>query len=106
MEQINWKGEGSEDWTTEEMTIDKFLSYCPSPATTMIMANNAPDEHFTQSSIEFYRARFEAGEETYQPTLDFKYKNPFTGLPEHDGRHRAFVAREMGHTHIPVSIRR
>ena len=72
------------------MSPDKYLSFTP--------ALNLDDE--TQDNIEDLMNSMKQGREIDPPTLYLKGDR----VVDHDGRHRAYAAKELGITELPVLI--
>jgi len=89
---IIWRSKPYKPWARRlvHMSPTKFLSLCTKPPA------------WSKSSLAYIRARVKAKKSLETPFLDV---DPATGrVLDHEGRHRAIVAKEMGIRRIPVYI--
>jgi len=93
---------GLEWWHPED-----FLNALPAPSGDP--AVSAPEEHFSRASIEELRPKLAGGEDIDPLYLDIRScdidpKGETTHCMSHEGRHRAYVSRELGIEWVPVMV--
>lgn len=84
------------------MSPEEYLRKVPSLVDERLSASRMPDKYYVKSSLDYIKKQIERGEEVELPWVDYKRK--FRGNPDHDGRHRAKVAKDMGIKLIPVMV--
>lgn len=84
------------------MSPDEYLSKTPSTSSELISAARQNENDFSESSLKYLRSKAEKGEVFETPYLD--YTNMFRGWASHEGRHRAFLAKKLGMSKIPVVV--
>lgn len=84
------------------MSPDEFLRRSPSMVTAAAPASLQRKEHYSKSSLDYIRNVIRQGKPVEVPFLD--YTDMRAGWPTHDGRHRAFIAKEMHIPRVPVYV--
>lgn len=79
-----------------------FLNNTPHKRTRLLPASMMKEEDFNQSSLKYLREQVAQGKPLNIPYLGFK--NMDGAFPSHEGRHRSFLAQELGIDKIPVMI--
>jgi len=111
---INWDLEATERMIANQrsdliarasivwMSPDEFLSNCPAVGTTSRSAKDMLEWDYDSGSLNALRKRIENGQKMEILFLD--YSRMWHGFPSHEGRHRAFIAKQMGIEKIPVTV--
>jgi hypothetical protein len=94
------------------MTPNNFLKRVPYPSSGLRMKDDrkrkvpsairAPEKDYTGSSLDYIFHEIKAGRKLLPLMLD--YTRIFGGYPDHEGRHRAFVAKMLGIKKVPVIV--
>jgi len=85
------------------MSPEEFLSKVPHPAMALIPALlDLQARYFSKTSLGYIRKAIMANRKL--PPLMLDYTRMWGGFPRHEGRHRAFVSRQMGIQQIPVLV--
>jgi len=84
------------------MSPDEFLRKTPRIDTHLSAAITQKEKDYDKGSLESIRRGIAQGKSIDIPSLD--YSRMWYGWPSHEGRHRAFVAKEMGTKTIPVLV--
>ena len=86
----------------EWMSPTRFLASVPHPHTTELPAYWSSEKDYDKSSLKRVALAYLKGREMEPLLLD--YTAMWYGYPTHEGRHRAFVAKELGVEEIPVVV--
>ena len=86
----------------EWMSPTRFLASVPHPLTTELSAYWSSEKDYDRSSLKRVALAYLKGKEMEPLLLD--YADIWHGYPTHEGRHRAFVAKELGVEEIPVVV--
>jgi hypothetical protein len=84
------------------MSPDDFLNKTPRIDTHLAPASTHIEQDYDQGSLASIREGIARGAQIDIPSLD--YSRMWYGWPSHEGRHRAFVAKQMGVKTIPVLV--
>ena len=86
------------------MRPEEFLKQCPLSGNIHVAALRGLHltQHWSESSISYLTTQIYAGRKLDPLYLD--YNNMFLGWPSHEGRHRAWVAINLGIEKVPVIV--